>query len=251
MSSVQSVERAFRILDGLAGGSKKVTELADRIELPKSTVSRLLSTMHAIGIVQTDPDNGEYELGAAFYAMASAGLPDASVTAAAQPYLVDLAFTVSEATGLSVLEGDEVLFVSDNAARSDIQMRDWTGERTAVHLVPSGLVMMASWPDERVNNYLSKPLLATTGLSVTDPDLIRARLERIKTQGYEIVRGEFVDDVSSTAAPVRNADGTVVAAIHIHGPSYRFLLDEAESVIPDLLAAAARISVQLGWVEPS
>ncbi len=207
--------------------------------------------MHSIGIVQTDPNNGEYELGAAFYAMASAGLPDASVTAAAQPYLVDLAFTVGEATGLSVMQGEEVLFVSDNAAHSDIQMRDWTGERTAVHLVPSGLVMMAWWPADRIRDYLSKPLISTTALSIITPDLIRSRLKKIRTQGYEVVRGEFVDDVSSTAAPIRDANGDVIAAIHVHGPSFRFLLDDDDTVIPELLAAASRISAQLGWDEPS
>lgn len=247
MSSVQSVERAFRILDGLAGGSRKVTELADRIELPKSTVSRLLSTMHALGIVETDPDNGEYTLGAAFYALASAGLPDASVSAAAQPYLLDLAATVGEATGLSVVEGDEVLFLSDNESLADIQMRDWSGERTALHLVPSGLVMLAWSSADRVDDYLNGPLASTTESSVTDSQLIRSRLEQIRASGYALVRGEFVDDVSSAAAPVRDADGDVVAAIHIHGPSFRFLIDDTDEVVSELLATATRISAQLGW----
>ena len=225
----------------------KVTELADRVELPKSTVSRLLSTMHAIGIVANDDDNGEYVLGPAFYAMASAGMPDASTAAAAQPYLLDLASTLGEATGLSVIDSGEVLYLSDNPAPSAIQMSDWSGERAAIHLVPSGLVMMAWWPRKKIDAYLKQPLEATTSLSVVEPSLIRARLAKIRATGYEIVRGEFVDDVSSVAAPIRDASGEVIAAIHAHGPSFRFLGDSTDDVVGEVVATADRISSQLGW----
>ncbi|MEZ5340399.1 MAG: IclR family transcriptional regulator [Acidimicrobiales bacterium] len=246
MSSVQSVERAFSILDALASGPMKVTMLATQVGLPKSTVSRLLSTMQSLGVVDHDRESGDYLIGPAIYALASAGMADATAMAVAQPYLVDLAATAGEATGLSVLDGDEVLFLTDNASRSEIQIRDWSGERTPAHLVPSGLVMIAAWPDERIEALLAKPLVAATERSVVDPAKVRARIEAIRDRGYEFVRGEFVDDVSSVAAPVLNAAGETVAAIHIHGPSFRFLASDTDPVIAELVETAARISRQLG-----
>ena len=75
MSGVQSVERAFAILRCLAGGPAGVSEVAERVDLPKSTVSRLLSTMQVLGAVEQSGAGTEYRVGDAMIDIASGPFP--------------------------------------------------------------------------------------------------------------------------------------------------------------------------------
>jgi DNA-binding transcriptional ArsR family regulator len=90
MSSVQSVERAFTVLRCLAGGPAGVSQIADRVGLPKSTVSRLLSTLQMLGAVEQVSAGGAYRVGETIVALASAALPGRSLADIARPHVQDL-----------------------------------------------------------------------------------------------------------------------------------------------------------------
>ena len=90
MSTVQSVERAFAILRVLAGGPVGVTDLGERVGLPKSTVSRLLSTLEELGAVEQLTAGGEYRIGAAIAHLGASAVPGRSLVALARPHLAEL-----------------------------------------------------------------------------------------------------------------------------------------------------------------
>ena len=144
MGSVQSVERAFAVLRCLAAGPAGVTEIADRCELPKSTVSRLLATLNEIDVVEQMGAGGDYRLGATIVELASGLSPSAHLVALARPHLVDLSEELGEATGLAVLDGRQVHYLDQVDGPHAVQVRDWTGERVPAHLVPSGIVLLAA-----------------------------------------------------------------------------------------------------------
>ena len=246
MPSVQSIERAFAVLRRLASGPAGVTELADRVDLPKSTVSRLLSTLESIGAVEQISVGGPYRIGPSMMEIVAAVAPAPRLIDLVRPHLLELVEATGEAAGLSVLAGSEVHYLDQVDSPNAVQVRDWTGERLAPHGVSSGLVLMAFGPPERVDDVLSRPLAHFTPRTMVDPAAIRARLEQIRADGYAWIHEEFEVGANSVAAPIRLATGVVVAAIHAHGPAYRFPVAGAEAQVGALVATvAARASRQL------
>jgi len=220
--TVQSIERAFTILRALSLGPLGVTDLADRVDLPKSTVARLLSALDHQGAVTQDDVGGEYRLGEGLLEIAGATQPGRNLVATARPHLIDLVAATGETAGISVLDGRSVYYLEHVEAEGDVQVRDWTGETAPLHTVPSGLVILAHFSERQLSNYLSGELEAVTPWTVVDPDAIRERLETIRSLGYAWVHEEFAEGINSVAAPVFDVNGKVEAAIHVHGPAYRF-----------------------------
>jgi DNA-binding IclR family transcriptional regulator len=251
MSSVQSVERAFAVLRCLASGPAGVSEVAERSHLPKSTVSRLLSTLNELGAVDQLGAGGDYRIGDLLADLASAAQPGRSLVAIARPHLTQLTEALGEATGLSVLDGHDVLYVDQVDSDRPVQVRDWTGERLAANLVSSGFVLLAGAPPAVLDAFLAGPLPRSTTRTMVDPVLLRQRVDDVRRRGSEWVYEEYVEGINSVAAPVRDAGDRVVAAIHAHGPSYRFPgPGRAESITEQVVAAADRISARLaGHVE--
>jgi len=220
--TVQSIERAFTLLRALAVGPVGVTELAQRVGLPKSTVARLLNALEAERAVTQDTPGGDYRLGDGLVDIAGAAQPGRNLVATARPHLLELTERVGETSGISVIDGRDMYYLDHAEAAGEIQVRNWTGEHCPIHAVPSGLVVMAHWPQKRLDALLRTDLIRTTSWTVTAPDEIRTRLEQIRNLGYAWVYEEFAEGINSVAAPILETDGTVEAAVHIHGPAYRF-----------------------------
>jgi len=220
--SVQSIERAFMLLRALAVGPSGVTDLAAKVQLPKSTVARLLGALESEGAVTQDQSGGDYRLGEGLIDIAGAAQPGRNLVSTARPHLLELTERAGETAGVSVVDGRNMYYLDHAEAEIEIQVRDWTGESSPIHTVPSGLVVMAYWTEHRLDAFLRSDLVKTTAWTVTDPDEIRARLEQVRSLGYAWVYEEFAEGINSVAAPIFEPDGSVEAAIHIHGPAYRF-----------------------------
>ncbi|HYL40042.1 MAG TPA: IclR family transcriptional regulator, partial [Candidatus Binatus sp.] len=222
MSRVQSIERAFVILSTLADGPLGVTDVAERAHLPKSTAARLLSSLAREGAVEQSGGGTSYRLGPRLLTLASGVRATRALVAIARPFLVELAAALGEAAGLSVPDGREVHYIDQVDSPNPVMVRDWTGSRSPMHAVSSGLGVLAALTPSALEAYLSGPLERRTERTVTVPSQLRDRLWNVRRDGYAWVRDEFAIGISSVAAPVADAGGEVVAAVHVHGPSYRF-----------------------------
>lgn len=246
MSRVQSVERAFSVLEALADGPLGVTEVADRVALPKSTVARLLGSLAHEGAVEQVPGRTDYRVGGRIVTLAAGVRPTRSLVALARPHLVQLAATVGEAAGLSIPDGFLVHYVDQVDSPHPVGIRDWTGTRLPMHAVSSGLIFLAHMHPADIDAFLASSLERYTPTTVIDPGDIRERLRRAQLDGYAWARDEVADGISSVAAALADEDGEVVAAIHVHGPSYRFPAPGAEEQLSEqVVTAAARISASL------
>ncbi len=244
--TVQSIERAFSILRGLSVGPLGVTDLADRVDLPKSTVARLLSALDRQGAVTQDNSGGEYRLGEGLLEIAGATQPGRNLVSTARPNLIELVATTGETAGVSIIDGRNMYYLEHVQAESDVQVRDWTGESAALHTVPPGLVVMANWSVDKVDAYLAGDLEKTTPWTIVDPDAIRERLTTIRNLGYAWVLEEFAEGINSVAAPIIDPEGVVEAAIHVHGPAYRFPNpDHTHDIGLQLVEAATILSENL------
>jgi DNA-binding IclR family transcriptional regulator len=250
MTAVQSVERAFVILRCLAGGPAGVSAIAERVGLPKSTVSRLLSTLQALGAVEQS--GNDYRIGHGMIDLAAAALPGRNLISVARPHLAELVETLGEAAGLAVLDVNDVVYLDQVNVDNPVQLRDWTGERLRPHMVSSGLVLLAHLSEAERERYLAGPLEAGTPKTTTDPSALRRRLAEVADQGTAWTIDEFVTGISSVAAPVTGAGGQVVAAVHAHGPSYRFPPSgRADDVAGTVARVARRVSARLATTHPS
>lgn len=238
---VQSIERAFSVLRALARGPAGVTEIADRAGLPKSTVARLLATLEAEGAVEQRASGGDYRLGPRLAELSAAARPGRDLVALARPHLEELMRITGEAAGLSVADGYDVLYLDQVESPNPVQVRDWTGERVPMHAVSSGLVMLAAWPTAGLGDFLVREHAAFTPRTVVEPAAIRDRLAGVRRAGLAWTREEFAEGITSVAAPVLDTEGAVVAALHIHGPAYRFPGAGAEAAERAVVAAAQRL----------
>src|SRR3954451_11398330 len=179
-SGIQSIERAFAVLLAVATEPAGITDVARRVALPVSTVARLLATLEHLEAVIRQDDGVTYRIGPTVSSLASGN--DTTLVGRARPFLTELVERVHETAGLSVLSGDEVLYLDHVQNDNAVQIRDWTGERTPLHVVSSGLVFLAHEPASRAHAYAVAGMDAPTENSIaTEADLM-ARLAEARSQ---------------------------------------------------------------------
>lgn len=243
MSGVRSIERAFSLLEAVSVSELGVTGLAEQAGIPKSTAARILKTLETMGAVERTPKGGVYRIGPKVYGLSAGRSRSAELLLKARPRLEMLARVLGEDAGLAVQDGNQVHYIAQEDADNNVVVRDWTGTLLPMYVVPSGLVILAHWPPDQLDRYLEEELKPYTRRTVTDPALIRKRLNRIRDEGWAWVVEEFVEGINSVASPVYDGGGRVLAAIHVHGPSYRFPgRSSPGAVAAEVARAAAQVS---------
>ncbi len=248
MSSVQSITRAFDVLGALTDGPLGVTDVSQRAHLPKSTTARLLGTLASEGAVEQVPGDVRYRLGPRIVTLAAGVRPTRSLIGLARPALEELAASVGEAAGLSIPDGFLVHYVDQVDSPHPVGVRDWTGTRIPMHAVSSGLIFLAHAHRLELERFLEGPLERFTPATVVDPEAIRERLRRVQIEGTAWTIEEYAEGISSVAAAIADRDGEVIAALHVHGPTYRFPADAGPArdvAARQLVETAARISDRL------
>jgi DNA-binding IclR family transcriptional regulator len=239
VSRVQSIERAFAVLTALTDGPIGVTEVADRADLPKSTAARMLASLAREGAVEQVPGERRYRLGPRIDALASGVVATRSLVAVARPHLAELAASVGEPAGLSIPDGRDMHYVDQVDIDHPVGVRDWTGARIAMHAVSSGLAVLALRPSTEIDRYLAGPLERFTDRTMIDPNELRARLGRIQLDGHAWTNGEYAEEIASVAAAIADDTGEAIAAVHVHGPSYRFPARGREVANAEAITATA------------
>ncbi len=213
-----------------------ISAIARSTGLAKSTVSRLLTTLDQLGMVERIGVDGRYQLGPGLTVLTPRST--SSLVDLARPHLRALVDEVGEDAGLAVSDGVDVLYVDQVQGPGAVQVQDWTGHRLPAHAVAAGYVLMRSWSVEKLDVFLAGTLEPLALRTVVDPDEIRRRVAT--WSGYVWTRLEYADDVNGAAAPIYGADGSILAAVNLYGPSYRFPGERSETAIGALLAEAGR-----------
>lgn len=242
MSNVQSVKRAISILEAIAStpAGMGVTEVAHRVDLPKTTVARLLSTLEEAQAVERLNDSHGFRIGSRLVAIASQVPYTQRLTAIARPHLLELAEATSEAVNLCCLEGDQVLYLDQVQGQYQLQIRDWTGNRLPLHVVSPGKVLLAYSSKEVRQHYLNRPLGPFTEKTITDPQLLQQQLEAIRAQGYATAHDEFEEGIVGIAAPIHDKAGQVVATVNVYGPAFRFPAQGKDETVTQLVIQTAQ-----------
>ena len=247
MSGVQSVGRAFRLLDAIGIEPAGLTDLARRVDLPVSTASRLLTTLEGLGAVERVDELGIFRIGPSILTMASSVDSSTNLRAIAHPELISLAEETNEAAGLSVAAGYTMHYIDQVDSGQAVQVQDWVNVRLPMHLVSSGLVVLANWPPDTLDLFLARDLEAPTKSSVTEGGALRDRLERVRADGFAWTMEEFEAGINSVAAPIVSGMGEVIGAVHLHGPAYRFPRADSALFESAVVGAAERVAATVGF----
>ncbi|MDA0638816.1 IclR family transcriptional regulator [Nonomuraea sp. MCN248] len=240
-SSVQSVDRAIAILEILAReGATRVTDLASELEVHKSTASRLLGALEQGGLVEQTGDRGRYRLGVGVVRLAGAATNQLDLARESGPVCRRLAEEIGETVNVAVPRDGDAVNVSQVRGPSAISGQSWVGARTPAHATSSGKVLMAF-------GALAVPAELRRFTPQTITDERRLGLEEIVRRGWATAVEELEPGLNAVAAPIRNVDGAVVAAVSASGPSYRLTPQRLPEVGERLAGGAREISRRLGY----
>lgn len=247
--TIAGVERALDVLS-LFGNDEVtdlgVTEVADRLDLSKSVVHRILSSLRVKGYVELDEDSRRYRLGPAILTLGLSYLDRLDVREVARDALRELVRRTEETATLSVRSNDHRVYVDQVTPSRDIKMVVQLGSAHPLHAGGSSKAMLAFLPEVERESYLtSRTLDAITPLTITSADELRQELAAIRAQGYAESLGERQAGAGSVAAPVFGHDGNVVGVISVCGPVERFT-DEVASCARHLLEVTRDVSRRLG-----
>lgn len=238
---VRAIERAFIVLGRLAVGPAGLSEIAESTGLAKSTVLRILSTLEHVDAVQRD-HAGHYLVGDGIEELVRFRDSSASLMVTVRPHLATLSAEVGEAAGFGVRVGEMVHHLVQTGPDTAVQVKDYTGHSVPLHVSPSGVVILSHMDTDEIETYLRTTLASYTDRTVTDPGAIRDRLDRTRAEGHTWSLAEFADDLNSVAAPSFAADGSLLGAVGVHGPAYRFPADRRAAITEAVIAAAARLT---------
>jgi IclR family acetate operon transcriptional repressor len=247
--SVQSLERAFDLLEALGdGGELGVTELANRTGLVPSTAHRLLHTLAKRGYVSQSTESGRYLLGYKVIEVAS-GLEHRleRLRVVARPHLEGIQRETGETVNLVVLDADRVVYVDQVEGSRQVRMFTTVGTSVPAHTTGSGKVILANGPTEAVEAlYGDRELQRLTEHTLTTLGALEDDFARIRRRGYALDNEEHEDGVGCVAVAVFDHGGRATAAISVSGPSARVLGANAERLGALLVEHAARVSQALG-----
>ncbi|MEV4283349.1 IclR family transcriptional regulator [Actinoplanes xinjiangensis] len=247
--SIAAVERAMDVLLHFGRADQPdlgVTEIATALGLTKAAVHRILTALRSRELITVDPATRRYALGPAAVALGRAYLARTDVRMMTAPELRRLSERHHETATLSLRRGDTRLYVDQVVPDQELRLEVSLGIPFPLHAGASSKVFLAFLPDFEVDAYLAgRPLQAVTDRTIVDPAGLRTDLAGIRRRGYATSHGERQAGTASIAAPIFDHDARVVAVISLAGPELRFT-PESGPAVTDLLAAAGRISAQLG-----
>lgn len=228
-----------------------VSAIARELDMSKAVAHRIVKELVRVGFLHFDDDLKQYGLGGGALAIGLAAMRSVDVVQIARPYLAKLSASTGETATLSIREGHERTYADQALPAKEVRMQVTLGGRYPLHAGSSSKAILAAMSDSEIDEYLrSNPLEALTETTITDPDTLRRELDLIRERGVAESHGERQSDAGSVAAAIRGLRGDVVGGISVCGPKQRVTPDFIRRATPDLKAAAAHISIELGYVPP-
>lgn len=247
---IRAVERALSLLRVFLDhdGDLGATEISKHLNLDLSTTFRMLVTLQAQGFVEQDPTTGKYRLGVTCLELGSRFLRSNDIRKRALEAMDALRNEFGETIHLTVLDGNEVVYLEKLAGLHPIGfMSSRVGGRAPTHCTGVGKALLAYLPDEELRARFPSPRLTRyTDTTITDLETLRAELAQVRERGYAIDQQEHEIGVKCVAVPIFDHKG-IAAAMSVSGPVERMDQHMTEGgLIEKLKQAAAEISAQMG-----
>lgn len=218
-SPVGSVDRALRILTEISGASRGLSldDLSGRLEVPKSSLHRLLAALKYRRFVTQPEPGGPYLLGTEMLATSFRFCDTLDLRTLVHPYLAQLARQLNETVHMAVLDGPEVVYHDKIESSHSIKLSSVIGGRNPAHATGVGKALLAwTYPtDEAIRAWAAQwgPLVARTPRTITSPGKLAGQLTAVRRQGYAVDIEENKAGVRCAAVPVFVGHAVPAAAV--------------------------------------
>lgn len=237
---VKSLYKAIQLLFYFTGEDKElgVTQLAQKSGVLKSTVYNVLATYEACGIVERNPRTNKYRLGLKILELSNQFYRNSDIRQVMRPYMDKLAAQSGESVYLAARQDLEIIYMDAAFPPDSVGGRNMVGVRAPAYCTGIGKAILAFEPEELWERVIESGLTPYTANTITDGEALRRELKEIRARGYAVDNMEHEFGVKCVAAPVRNYEGGVLAAVSVSGPSLRFPEERMEQLAGILLDAA-------------
>lgn len=238
---MQVLARGLAVMEGFSGRDEFLTvaELAKTVDLPRATVRRCLLTLKSLGYVETNGDKF-FRLAPKVLGLAQAYISSSLLPRIAQPVIERLSETLNESCSVSILYGDQIIYVARSARRRRGSLLRDVGSSLPAHITSMGRVLLANLTQRDFEAYLERINLERyTSHTITDRDQLREAIGKVRTDEFCIIDQEFEPELRAIAVPIRNFSGNVVAALSANTEASRTnRRDLRGQFLPPLRAAA-------------
>jgi DNA-binding IclR family transcriptional regulator len=250
---IQVLDRALAIINAISESrvDASLAELAEKVQLHKSTVHRILMILESYRVVDRDSQSGRYRLGMRLFELGTIAIGSFNIRDRARRHLERLLYEVDETVHLCVLDGGEVLYVDKFEPSRSVRMASRIGRRNPAHCTAVGKAMLAWLPDREVDDILLRHgLPRLTPNTITTPAELKVEMQSIRRRGYSIDNEEVEEGVRCVGAAVLDHAARPIAAISVSAPSFRFPPDKVDVVAALVSQVAQELSKESGYRGP-
>jgi len=248
---VQSLERGLSVIRAFDAEHPKLTlsEVATSTGLSRAAARRFLRTLVQLGYMRSE--GSRFALRPKILELGYAYLSSLTLPEVAMPHLEQLVEQVHESSSVSELDGDDVIYIARVPTKRIMTVTISVGTRFPAYATSMGRVLLAARSDDWLDGYFASTKLRTlTSHTIADADTLRGELKRVREQGWALVDQELEEGLRSLAAPIRDAERRVIAAVNLSTSAARRgreqvladflepLLDTARRIEDDLASAA-------------
>lgn len=246
---INSINKAIMILNCFEYEEPilSVGKISKMTDFTISTVSRILSTLEAGGVVEKASGYGQYQLGYQAYIWGVLSRNNNNLTMLSKPIMKELCDICGEEVSLYRVVEEHRVCLERIPSGHAIAMTNSIGKKLPLHTGASGQVLLAYLPKENREAILNKPLEQFTQKTVTNSIELRKKLKQIRKQGYAVSREEREPGAFSIVAPIWNVGNRVIASLTIAGPLYRLDDIQLDACIKNILKSANKISKKIGF----
>ncbi len=261
---VKSVDRITRILRSIGEAKDGLTnsDLAKSLDLPKSTLSKLLASLTSYEWLNLDSTTKRYKLGPLLLFLGGRYIDHLELVQLGHRFLMRLKEETGETAAMEVPNGQEVVMVArvlaDDAKMTneklagEVQRLTQLGQRAPLYATASGKSILAHRTDSEIHQYLkSIKLIPLTKRTITDPGKLQRELKKIRAASLAYNYKELNSGTVAIAAPVFDLYGRVIAALAIITPDFRFGKEKKRRIEDAVSRASTEFSKMLGYQEGS
>jgi IclR family pca regulon transcriptional regulator len=231
--SMGGLAKGLDVLLSFGRGAPQLTlsEIADRTGLGPATARRCLLTLQELGYVNVN--RRHFYLTTRVLDLSTAFLESFNIERLATPYLEQLAQETGDSASLTVLRGQDIVYLARASARMLMRLEAFVGSRFPAFATATGRVLLAACSDDQLASRLHGPFPALTDVTVTDPKTLLQHVRDARRDGYAAVEDELAYGVVSLAVPLTDSSGRVIAALNSSGHSKK---TSKKEMIDDRLA---------------
>lgn len=248
-----SIDKALDLLEVLARAEEPLSlaALSAEVGMPKSSVHRMLRILCRRGYVRQDDATHLYALGFRIFALHNLPAQHRRLVSTARPHLRRLATKLRQTVNLAVLDPVELGYWVHSETPTSFGTKVTTGEQTPLHCAGLGKMLLAGLDERRRQSVLDRLVLVKkTPRTITDRRELEAELERTAERGYAVDNEENTLGIRCVAAPVRSAEGLVVAAISITTLAPAMNAETIGGFIEEIVRTGNELSALLGYLSP-